>query len=94
MSGLSFLKDGKRAADKKQSGQESLSGRKKSQKTQSAMNLAWLSLWWRRMEREAGKETSLETDRKNGENLRKLLFIKHKSSSTFPEKSVGLGVTY
>ena len=43
------------------------------------------------------KETSLETDRKNGENLRKLLVIKHKSSSTFPEKSVGEGgggVTY
>ena len=91
MSSLSFLKDGKRVADKEQSGQESLSRRKKSKKTQSAMNLAWLSLWWRWMEREAEKETSLETDRKNGENLRKLLFIKHKSSSTFPEKSVAEG---
>ena len=41
------------------------------------------------MEREAGKETSVETDRKSGQNLRKFLFIKNKSSSTFPEKSVG-----
>ena len=89
MSGISFLKDGKKAAEKEQSGQESLSRRKKQQKTQSAMNLAWLSLWWRRMEREAGKETSVETDRKSGQNLRKFLFIKNKSSSTFPEKSVG-----
>ena len=43
------------------------------------------------MEREAEKETYSETDRKNGENLRKLLVIKPKSSSTFPEKSVGEG---
>ena len=90
MSKLSFMKGGMEVSNFKQSEQERLKRMRKSKSKHSTMNLAWLSLWWRRMERESEKETLMKTERKSGDYLRRLLVINNKSSDTSRESSVGV----
>ena len=64
-------------------------GKKQQKKLQPVMNLAWLSMWWRRMERDAEKKVALEKERKNGDKLLKYFIKKPESSNIFVENSVG-----
>ena len=62
---------------------------RKQKKVKPVMNLAWLSMWWRRMERESEKKVALEKVRKDGDKLLKYFIKKPESSNTFVKNSVG-----